>query len=269
MLEVNNLVTPSPEFWNVAIRGMRNAKKSWDRSDSHIYSIVPNPIDQSFETEFYLDNEKISPEKALAFTCKDKAKIIGYSECEEYYYIGENDRDLLLTLCRAGDPSHRKVLRQLPVIMDITAPEYFWRQLDTYKVGTTSNSTSQMHTLVKEPFKLEDFSLDDLADPNYYIESGHVGIELNNYVESIIPTLNTLRDRYLETEDREFWDAILKLIPQSFNYTRTWSANYEVLVTIIKQRRTHKLQEWHDLIDYWLKHVPYLKEIVEAINESN
>lgn len=235
MLKVTNLVTPSPEQFEVVIKGMRLPFKSGDKSDSYIIPFGDDDWD-----------------------------IKGPS-----FILGKKDKQLLLNLCKAGDPSHRKLLRQLPVVCDITAPLYWWKQADKYQIGTVTNAESTMHTITKYPFKIEDFSLGDLADADYYIESGHVGVELNQYVESIIPTLNMLRDRYLETDDKKYWYAINRLLPQSYNQTRTWSGNYEVLVNMINQRKGHKLEEWETFREYMLKNVPYLKEVVEAINESN
>lgn len=249
MLEITNLVTPSPEDWEATIKGMRLPFKSGDKSDSKIC-----------KSEFYFNfDESNYPQ----FCCTE--------QCEppsEYFLLGENDEKLLLNLSKAGDPSHRKVLRQLPVKCFITAPLYWHKQMDQYKVSTVTQSESTMHVLTKYPFKVDDFSLGELADTDYYIESGCVGIEVNTYVGAMITTLNTLRDRYLETKDKKYWHAINRLLPQSYNQTRCWSGNYENLVTIINQRKNHKLGEWHTFCDFMLENVPYLKEINEAINES-
>lgn len=224
MLKVKRIVNPSADQFEIVIHGMRNAFESWNKGDSEVYVDV--------------DSHKYGP----------------------YFSLGENDKKLLMSLTKFGT-SDRKVLRQLPIIMDITAPEYWWRQFDTYKIGTVANSTSQMHTLLKDGFTKDQFS----------IENNLKGTALSqDRIEKIINDLNDLRDIYFLTEDKEkkewYWFKILELIPQSFNYTRTVSLNYEVALTIIQQRRNHKLKEWHKLIDYLLEEVPYLKELDEARN---
>ena len=268
MIEVSNLVTPNTAWWDVAINGMRNSYKSNDKHDSSYcygsYAFPDNKSDLCNKCPFYKINS-INPDDEL-----DYEEECTYYENEGYptYVLGENDLKLFLNLCKAGT-SHRKVLRQLPVIMDITAPLYFWKQLDQYKLGTVTNAESTMHTLIKKDFEETDFSFDYFNSIRYSMRWG----DGNPHIHLIqtIQLLNQLREIYLEEDDKEIreimWNQINELLPQSYNQKRTWSANYEVLLYIIQQRRGHKLQEWNDFIDILLEHVPYLKEIVEAINE--
>lgn len=168
---------------------------------------------------------------------------------ENETYIGDADLDLMRFLYRAGT-EHRKYLRQIFVTMDITAPLYWWKEFDTYKVGTVSNSTSTMHTLFKKNLSLKDFSTDKLK--------GCVLEEL----QDIIVTLNVNIEAYNETHDKECWYQVIQLLPSSFNQKRTITMNYENVVTIIKQREGHKLDEWKKVCDEF-KALPYVKEIME------
>ena len=267
MLKVENLVPPSPEQFEVVLKGMRLPFKSGDKSDSEIC-----------KGEFHFNFDKSNYPQ---FCCTEKCEQP--SEC---FFLGENDEKLLLNLCKAGDPSHRKVLRQLPVKAFITAPLYWWKQMDQYKVGTVTNSESTMHTMTKYPFKVEDFSVENFleidGEETNWLECREYedsdlwfdGIENDGYCftteeyfqENFVNLLNSLRIFYLKTDDKKYWHALNELLPQSYNQTRCWSGNYENLVTIINQRSGHKLGEWKTFIDYMLENVPYLKEIVEAVN---
>lgn len=176
----------------------------------------------------------------------DKSDSI-FNETETY--IGNADLDLMRRLYRAGT-EHRKFLRQIFVSMDITAPLYWWKEFDTYKVGTVSNSTSTMHTLFKKDLSLMDFSKDKLND---------VGLE---ELENIIDTLNLNIEAYNETHDKEYWYQVIQLLPSSFNQKRTITMNYENVVTIIKQREGHKLAEWKKAYVVF-KALPYVRGIME------
>ena len=176
----------------------------------------------------------------------DKSDSI-FNETETY--IGNADLDLMRRLYRAGT-EHRKFLRQIFVSMDITAPLYWWKEFDTYKVGTVSNSTSTMHTLFKKDLSLMDFSKDKLND---------VGLE---ELQNIIDTLNLNIEAYNETHDKEYWYQVIQLLPSSFNQKRTITMNYENVVTIIKQREGHKLDEWKAVCDEF-KAFPFVREIME------
>ena len=169
------------------------------------------------------------------------------------YVIGEADLALMRKLVKAGS-DHRKFLRQILVSMDITAPLYWWKEFDTYKVGTVANSCSTMHTIHKRDLTLEDFSHEMLIDD----KSGEVlGLE---YLEFIIGGINKHRRRYMETNDKREWYQIIQLLPTSYNQKRTVTLNYEVLLNIYHARRNHRLDEWRDLCDA-IEKMPYFSEI--------
>lgn len=195
-----------------AIRGMRNPMNSWDKSDS-------------------FGNGQIFAD--------DKTWM---------EVIGKNDLGLMVKLYNAG-PEHRKYLRQIFVSMDITAPLYWWKEFDTYKVGTVANSCSTMHKIHAKEFKLEDFSTEHLTDTNLL------------WFQGIVDLLNSNRQRYLETKDKNDWWQLIQLLPSSYNQKRTVTMNYENVVSIIHQRSGHKLDEWNDLIHEFYK-LPYINEII-------
>ena len=252
---VTNLVTPSAEWWDAAINGMRNAFKSWDKADSEICTDSEEEKEICYGGCPFVDHWE--GEENYCYP------ICGYETYENgpVFILGKNDRTLLLGLTAAGDPSHRKVLRQLPVIMDITAPLLFWKQLDTYKVGTTANSESTMHTITKYPFTLDDF---DLECAGKAMDEEEIGSYINIFKAFYLKDLNYLRDKFLETKDKDYWYTLNELLPQSYIQTRTWSANYEVLLTIIKNRLGHKIPIWDRLITYWLKEVYMLLDLAVA-----
>lgn len=169
--------------------------------------------------------------------------------------IGENDLALMKKLCKAGS-EHRKFMRYIIVTFDLTAPMYVWSQVDTYKIGTVRNSTSKMHKLLAKEFSLDDFETEGLTD------------EAKGALFAVIDTLNTWRKRYLElpedakAEKRQLWDAILKLLPESYCQTSTLLMNYEVLRNIYRQRKTHKLREWRAFCA-WISDLPYSKLITD------
>lgn len=164
--------------------------------------------------------------------------------------IGENDLKLLKSLVKAGD-SHSKCLRLINVTMDITAPLYWWKQFDTYKVGTVCVSTSTMHTITKRPFTINDFSKE-------YIENVRLSI-----MYEVCAILNSLRELYIDKNDKKYWYAIIQLLPESYNQMRTVQLNYQTILNIIEQRKGHKLDEWHDFIEEMYK-LPYIKELSEV-----
>ena len=172
-----------------------------------------------------------------------------YNEKGEYI-LGENDLGLAKRLCKAGS-DHRKFIRQILVSMDITAPLYWWKELDTYKVGTVANSTSTMHKIHSKEFTLDDFSVDHMTPAT-----------LGEF-EKWVAYLESVRLRYLESKDKADWYDLIQLLPTSYNQMRTITMNYEVLVNIYYARRSHKLAEWHDLCDAILE-LPYAKELILA-----
>lgn len=201
--------------WEAAIRGMRNPKNSWDKSDSF---------------EFYPDEEG-NP------------------------WIGKNDLKLMKLLAKAGN-DHGKFLRMINVTMDITAPLYWWKEHDTYKVGTVADSCSTMHKIHAKEFNLDDFSYEHLTredDDN----CGVAGIDI---LLCHIDNLNEFRTAFIETGDKKYWWQMIQLLPSSYNQRRTIQLNYQVLKTMYFARRNHKLDEWHDFC-HWCETLPYFKEI--------
>lgn len=197
--------------WEAAIRGMRNPMNSWDKSDSDYFCKGYDPT--------------------------SKMDICSYN-------VGERNKDLMKRLRNAGT-DHRKFMRMITVYMDITAPLYWWKEFDTYKVGTVANSCSTMHKIHAKEFTFDDFSHEHLID-NKTIKISSDGYELSSLglLGDIIGMLNTYRDLYLETKDKKYWWQMIQLLPCSYNQKRTVMLNYEVLANIYKSRKNHKLDEW-------------------------
>ena len=222
MIKVENI-----DVWGFehAIRGMRNPLNSWDKSDS-IWC--------------YANNRDES--KCNAMCCDDCVHM--------FYEIGKNDLDLMRRLYKAGS-EHRKYLRQICVSMDITAPLYWWKEFDQYKVGTTTNSTSTMHKIHAKEFTLEDFSIEHLNED-----------VVEKPFNTIIDCLNFFRGLYLQSKDKDDWWQMIQLLPSSYNQRRTVTMNYENVVNMVHQRTGHKLDEWNEFVEI-LKDLPYVKEITE------
>lgn len=212
--------------WEHAIRGMRNPKNSWEKTDS--YPAV--------------DCGKCGKIEREGICTKDDRDCTGF-ECFE---VGPNDLKLMTTLRNAGT-DHRKFMRMITVYLDITAPLYWWKEFDTYKVGTVANSCSTMHKIAAKEFVLDDFSHEHLQDDSVAV------------LESVIHTLNVHREwfnnKVLDDPKIDWWQMI-QLLPSSYNQKRTVMLNYEVLANIYKSRRNHKLDEWHTLCD-WIESLPY------------
>ena len=166
--------------------------------------------------------------------------------------IGPNDLDLMTRLCNAGT-EHRKFMRMITVIVTIIAPLYWWKEFDTYKVGTVANSCSTMHKITAKRFEREDFSIEHIHN----MKEEHWMVCMDN----VISSLNVARERYLETKDKKYWYSMIQLLPSSYNQKRTVMLNYEVLRNIYHQRKNHKLDEWHDFCD-WIETLPYTKELL-------
>lgn len=171
------------------------------------------------------------------------------------YILGENDLGLARRLRLAGS-DHRKFIRQIFVSVDITAPLYWWKEYDTYKVATVANSTSTMHKIHSKPFERGDFSLDHMTE------------ETLDFFDTIIARLETIRLRYMETKSKSDWYDMIQLLPSSYNQMRTCTFNYETLVNIYYARRNHKLEEWHTFCN-WIETLPYAKEIIIAEEEED
>ena len=201
-----------------AFRGMRNPMSSWDKSDSG----------EEFEEHF------------------------GYSLCK--YIIGKNDLELAQRLIKAGS-EHRKFLRQIFVSVDITAPLFFFKEMDTYKVGTVANSTSTMHKLASTPITKECFEMDD-----YETELRKINLPL--IWSGLIFNLETLRKLYNETKDKRYWKELIRLLPESWLQKRTVTMNYENVLNMVHQRRNHKLTEWSKSFIEWAKTLPYAEELI-------
>lgn len=203
--------------WEHAIRGMRNPLESWEKSDSDWDY-------DCFEYDF------------AEYRTKDE------------FEVGPNDLDLMMRLRNAGT-DHRKFMRMIAVYVDITAPLYWWKEFDTYKVGTVANSCSTMHTIHKKEFTLDDFSCEHLMG------------ESHSLLEDIIVDLNECRKWYMDTKDKQYWWQMIQLLPTSYNQKRTVMLNYEVLTNMYKSRKDHKLDEWHEFC-CWIQHLPYSELIV-------
>ena len=211
-----------------AIRGMRNPMNSWDKSDSG-YAI--------------LDFKKQDSEVKAVFD-KDK------------FDIGPNDINLMQRLIKGG-PEHRKFMRQIFVSVDITAPLYWWKEFDTYKIGTTANSTSTMHKLASKPITIEDFEMDDFERVKVFDREPYKPDDFTDELwDYIIDICETLRQRYIETKDKRYWKELIRILPESWLQTRTITMNYENLYSIVRQRKGHKLTEWASFID-WVHTLPF------------
>ena len=195
----------------------------------------------------------------------DKADTTVYQgHDKEFVNIGVNDLNLATRLIKAGT-EHRKFLRMIHVQMDVTAPLYWWKEADTYKVGTTANSCSTMHKIAAKEFTLDDFSHDHLFN-DAVIYNGYVSTSV---LECVIGALNEFRNLYLETKDKRYWWQMIQLLPSSYNQRRTWDMSMETLLSILHQRKNHKLDEWNEFRDICLEQVPYLKEFYEASLKEN
>ena len=176
------------------------------------------------------------------------ARMDSYFDEEGKFVFGPNDLDLAKRLCKAGS-DHRKFIRQIFVTVDITAPIYWWKEYDTYKVGTVANSTSTMHKIHSKSFEMEDFSVD------------HCTSEALDMMQKNIDFLETIRQKFIETKDKDLWYSMIQLLPESYNQMRTCTFNYENLAGMYYSRRNHKLAEWHTFCD-WALELPYFKELL-------
>ena len=248
--------------WNAAIRGMRNPMNSWDKSDSYWTHIEDEHNGETAPFQFFL---------------------------------GDQDHDLMMRLAESGS-DHAKVRRMIHVPMDVLAPLYWWKEFDTYKVGTVANSCSTMHKIHAKEFTLEDFScehlitMDDGKDNELYDEcaifmqeifddvTSDVEDELTiqkcicccappiDILKGVIALLNIAREHYIETHDKKFWWQMIQLLPSSYNQLRTVDLNYEVLHNIYHARKNHKLDEWHTFCE-WIENLPYSEIITYEKSE--
>ena len=204
MLKIEKTVLPSPEQWEIIIEGMRNPMNSWDKMDSD---------------------------------------TIYVGQGDETFVLGDNDHKLMMNLANGG-AVHAKYRRMIPVFLTINAPLYWWKEFDTYKVGTVANSCSTMHKIHTKEFTLDDFSHEHLSNT------------CRHHLRWTICLINDARIGFLETKDKDWWWHMIQLLPTSYNQKRTVMLNYEVLVNIYHSRKNHKLDEWHTFCD-WIKALPY------------
>lgn len=231
--------------WEHAIRGMRNPMNSWDKSDGGYCEGRGKKCD----TCIYKPEEY----EPCYFSSIYKDKL---------YVVGPNDYALMMKLCKTGT-DHRKFMRMITVYMDITAPLYWWKEFDTYKVGTVANSCSTMHKIHEKEFCLDDFSHEHLrTDKSDFLNATQTPFSALNMLEDSIYILNRYRDKYIETKDKQYWWQMIQLLPSSYNQKRTIELNYEVLANIYKSRKNHKLDEWIEFCE-WIKSLPYSELIAK------
>lgn len=254
MLKIENVEIVG---WEAAIRGMRNPLNSWDKSDSI----------------FVGDGEYHD-------ICGNSGPYNGtVTDTETFFEMGGNDLDLMNRLRNAGT-DHRKFMRMITVYLDITAPLYWWKEFDTYKVGTVANSCSTMHKIAVKEFTLDDFSHEHLNSKDHHrdwITSAVVDEDETSFhkvwatpldiLKFTIEMLNSYRIAYLESNDKDDWWQMIQLLPTSYNQKRTVMLNYEVLANIYKSRRNHKLDEWHTLCE-WIEDLPYSELITGKENDN-
>ena len=226
MIKLEHLVLASPEQMAFIVEGMRNPMNSWEKSDS------------------YAGHEYMGTGN-------------------EYFKLGENDHFLMQRLSNTGT-DHRKFMRMLPVYVRITAPLYWWKEFDTYKVGTVANSCSTMHKIAEKEFTLEDFSVEKFQGTSLKPISNKTTLDV---FYDVIDTLNYWRDNYLETKEKIYWWQMIQLLPSSYNQTRNVTMNYEVLANIYKSRKDHKLDEWRNFCK-WIEDLPYSELITGKTKED-
>lgn len=255
MLKISNFEVLG---WEHAIRGMRNPMNSWEKSDSCTQGYV-------WCNEF----------------C---GHPVSGCDKESGLYLGPNDLNLMKRLRNAGT-DHRKFMRMIAVYVDLTGPLYWWKEFDTYKVGTVANSCSTMHKIAAKEFSQEDFSREHLFGPDDMLKWDErkdiardnalaaVNVDGNwryftpqGYIQMTCNILNYYREKYLETQNKRYWWQMIQLLPSSYNQRRTVMLNYEVLANIYKSRRNHKLDEWHTFCD-WIEELPY-SELITGYEEN-
>lgn len=245
MIKIENVETYG---WEAAIRGMRNPMNSWDKSDSGYCNV----------------------------NCEDGEKcpwdIDDTADCCFYFHIGDEDLKLMKNLARAGN-DHGKFMRMIGVSLDIVAPLYWWKEFDTYKVGTVANSCSTMHKIAAKPFEIADFSHEHLdgASRDMFVQNSKeqpyffCSFEDMLYIQ--IEALNKARGLYLETKNKKYWWQMIQLLPSSYNQRRTVMFNYAVLMNIYASRKNHKLDEWRDFCN-WIEGLPY-SELIIGVKEND
>lgn len=251
MIKLEHVVLASPEQMEFIIEGMRNPMNSWNKTDSFNGCETYKGISKCLDCD-------------------------GIRECgavNKYLIVGENDHSLMQRLSKAGT-DHRKFMRMLPVYVRITAPLYWWKEFDTYKVGTVANSCSTMHKIQAKEFTLDDFSTEHLftEGQNVYcksapLEEDDLFINSNQLMLLTVEVLNQYREDFLKTKDKRYWWQMIQLLPSSYNQTRNVMMNYEVLANIYKSRKDHKLDEWRRFCK-WVEELPY-SELITGKTEEN
>ena len=216
MLKIEKTVLPDAKQWKIIIEGMRNPMNSWDKMDS--------------EFVYYASDECF----------------------EDPVTIGEADKKLMMSLNKGGT-EHSKYRRMIPVWVTINAPLYWWKEADTYTVGKVQNGCSTMHKVHAKEFTVDDFSHEHLTGE---WTDNWVYVDWHSLLSDIIKRLNYARAKFIETKDKKYWWQMIQLLPTSYNQKRTVFLNYEVLAKMYRERRNHKLDEWHTLCD-WIKTLPY------------
>ena len=261
-----------------AFRGLRNPLESWAKSDSQFGIEKLEEIQADYETACeYCINEGLNAEEDYDAFYEAEEKYaewlrengdlnkdsfnLYFPDYVQYAYIGPKDLDLAQRMIKAGT-SDRKFMRQIFVSVDITAPLYWWKEFDTYKVGTVANSTSTMHKLASTPITFDCFEMDDFENLRVYDnEPYNIDTFITDIWDDIIGYCETLRLRYNETKDKRYWKELIRILPEAWLQTRTVTLNYEVLRNIYFQRRYHKLTEWHRFCE-WIESLPYGKELI-------
>ena len=258
--------------WGHAIRGMRNPMNSWDRSDSYVRNCDSMDCD---ECMYHREVDGVG-----RIPCGGQVSPFTFNAIPK---LGNNDHELMMKLAKGG-PVHAKYRRMITVYVDITAPLYWWKEFDTYKVGTVANSCSTMHKIHAKEFTLEDFSCEHLIDgivsaknPNGIDEHSKIATNPLNVLRGVIDSLNCCRLAYLECKDgrtqfdaidaKDYWEQMIQLLPTSYNQKRTVMLNYEVLNNIYPTRKNHKLDEWRAFCD-WIEKLPYSELITGNLNKK-
>lgn len=286
-IKLEHVVLASPEQMEFIIEDMRNPMNSWDKSDSEYKNIKLDKLSSSIADLALAGSKPDELEKVITHSM---SIIDDLKQFEDHdYIIGSDDFSLMQRLSKAGT-DHRKFMRMMPVYVRITAPLYWWKEFDTYKVGTVANSCSTMHKIHDKKFTLDDFSTEHLLGGlNHYDEREVPYLDFSPLYDNsstyspsgilsccIIPMLNLCRERYLaalKTQDetdlsaKDIWWQMIQLLPSSYNQTRNVMMNYEVLANIYKSRKNHKLDEWREFCK-WIENLPYSELIIGNVESD-
>jgi hypothetical protein len=266
--------------FKAAFRGMRNPKNSWHLNDSY-FGLITDLSEYDYEVaddwaRFLFKDDTLDSSDDNFSDLSDKidqwlieqGQLRGDYDVFDVAFIGPKDMKLAQQL-ESGGSEHRKFLRQIQISVDITAPLYWWKEFDTYKVGTTANSTSTMHKLTSKPITLDCFEIDDYKGYELFLDEDDVDKSVDWEVKDIIEFCEKLRQKYLETKDKRYWKELVRWLPESWLQTRTVTMNYENVFNMVNQRGNHKLNEWSGNDDEalenfiaWAKSLPYANELI-------